>query len=74
GEWHTHPEINPQPSVIDKKLMYDCIHKNANALDDLFLVIVGMTGELFAYSGLSGHQFRIHPDSSSGNIRTPCGC
>ena len=27
-----------------------------------------------ANSGLSGHLFRIYPDSSSSNMRTPCGC
>lgn len=53
GEWHTHPEICTKPSFIDKRLMYDCLHKNDNTFDDLFLIIVGMTGQLYV-----GHQNR----------------
>lgn len=53
GEWHTHPEISPQPSFVDKKLIYDCLHKNDNTFDDLFLIIVGITGQLYV-----GHQNR----------------
>lgn len=47
GEWHTHPEIFPTPSATDKKLIYDCLHKNKNVFDGLFLIIVGTTGHLY---------------------------
>ncbi len=39
GEWHTHPEDVPKPSMID----YASWHKNLNSELPLILIIVGRT-------------------------------
>ncbi|EMN0828787.1 Mov34/MPN/PAD-1 family protein [Providencia rettgeri] len=37
GEWHTHPEDEPEPSMID----YNSWHKNLRSSEPLILVIIG---------------------------------
>lgn len=49
GEWHTHPELVPQPSVIDRvnwrrKLLVDCFSA------PIFFLIVG-TGDVGVWEG-----------------------
>lgn len=39
GEWHTHPEDVPKPSMTD----YNSWHKNLKSSDPLILVIAGRT-------------------------------
>lgn len=39
GEWHTHPEDVPQPSMTD----YNSWYKNLTAAEPLILIIVGRT-------------------------------
>lgn len=39
GEWHTHPENVPKPSMMD----YSSWHKNLKLSDPLILIIVGRT-------------------------------
>ena len=39
GEWHTHPEDVPKPSMTD----YSSWHKNLRSPDPLILIIVGRT-------------------------------
>ncbi|HBE8719201.1 TPA: Mov34/MPN/PAD-1 family protein [Clostridioides difficile] len=46
GEWHTHPEINPRPSYIDKILLNKCF-KNENIPNIIFMLILGNQGELY---------------------------
>lgn len=41
GDWHTHPEKNPSPSLQDINSMRDCVQKSKNELDSFILVIVG---------------------------------
>ncbi|MEW8051546.1 MAG: Mov34/MPN/PAD-1 family protein [Candidatus Thiodiazotropha sp.] len=40
GTWHTHPELVPTPSSIDKKDWVACIRRNPGR--QLFFVIVGL--------------------------------
>ncbi|WP_228127624.1 Mov34/MPN/PAD-1 family protein [Acinetobacter sp. NIPH 284] len=40
GEWHTHPEDEPKPSMTD----YSSWHKNLKSSDPLILIIAGRTG------------------------------
>ncbi|MTI47822.1 MAG: hypothetical protein FH761_08275 [Firmicutes bacterium] len=47
GEWHTHPEINPNPSFIDRRLLKQCIKKNKYPFHGLFMIIVGTNGHLY---------------------------
>lgn len=46
GEWHTHPEVNPKPSYIDKKLLNECF-KNKNIPKKIFMLILGDGGKLY---------------------------
>ncbi len=47
GEWHTHREYFPTPSFTDKRLLSKCIKKNYYTFGCLFLIIVGITGDLY---------------------------
>lgn len=47
GEWHTHPEITPKPSLTDKKLLSECIKNNECPFNLLFMIIVGSEGDLY---------------------------
>lgn len=47
GEWHTHPEIIPSPSFIDRRLLNQCLKKNEYSFDGLFMIIVGVNGYLY---------------------------
>ncbi len=47
GEWHTHPQINPIPSGIDYLLAWESVYKNVTEIDTIFMIIVGMTGNLY---------------------------
>lgn len=42
GEWHTHPSITPQPSLIDKNMMKKTFHETRMEIDFLYLVVVGL--------------------------------
>lgn len=53
GEWHTHPEYNPTPSFIDKRLLSQCLKKNEYPFNGLFMIIVGINGDLYV-----GYQMR----------------
>lgn len=44
GEWHTHPEKHPKPSVTDLKMIFDQYHKNDLNEPFLILIIQGMKG------------------------------
>jgi len=41
GEWHTHPEDIPTPSVDDNKLIKDMLKYSRMEIDFLFMVIIG---------------------------------
>lgn len=50
GDWHTHPENNPQPSQIDIASMAEGVQKSKHSLNAFVLVIVGryeFPGSLF---------------------------
>jgi len=40
GEWHTHNEKNPMPSMVDKRNWHNIIKRDKNS-DWLFFIIVG---------------------------------
>jgi integrative and conjugative element protein (TIGR02256 family) len=42
GDWHTHPDREPQPSVRDLESMAECFNKSAHELNGFVLVIVGL--------------------------------
>ncbi len=41
GDWHTHPERVPSPSVIDVQNMQDCFRRSVHGLNFFVLAIVG---------------------------------
>ena len=41
GDWHTHPQKKPKPSLMDIKSMKDCFNKSDHELPYFILVIVG---------------------------------
>jgi integrative and conjugative element protein (TIGR02256 family) len=41
GEWHTHPENDPSPSIQDSKMINDQFKKNVLNEDFIVLLIVG---------------------------------
>jgi integrative and conjugative element protein (TIGR02256 family) len=41
GEWHTHSELHPIPSKIDKDMIYNMLKRTKMEIDFLFTVIVG---------------------------------
>lgn len=42
GEWHTHCVVNPQPSVIDRKMIKKVFDETKIEIDFLYLIIVGL--------------------------------
>ena len=49
GEWHTHPEDYPTPSVTDLKMIKNQFKKNLINEDFLLMVIVGRKGFYVGY-------------------------
>lgn len=44
GEWHTHRETNPTPSLEDKKMILKVFKETLMEIDFLYLIIVGLNG------------------------------
>ena len=58
GEWHTHPQLTPIPSPVDKALLNKC-YKNKNITDIIFMIILWNQGELyFCYKNKSTGTMR----------------
>ena len=47
GEWHTHPEMNPTPSSVDKKLINTIIEDKSNVFSKVFLIILGIDKSIY---------------------------
>lgn len=41
GDWHTHPQLRPEPSVTDLQSVRDCLQRSRHDLKSLLLVVVG---------------------------------
>lgn len=41
GEWHTHPEVYPKPSDVDKRMIMKSFKETEMEIDFLYLIIVG---------------------------------
>lgn len=46
GEWHTHPNISPEPSNIDIDTMNQLYGKVKNQIPIIFLMIIGINNQL----------------------------
>ena len=47
GEWHTHDEVIPHPSSVDRNLMRDVIADGSCVFDHCFMLIFGSGGGVF---------------------------
>lgn len=47
GEWHSHKENNPKPSLTDKELIKNSLRTTKMEIDFLFLIIVGQNCNLW---------------------------
>jgi integrative and conjugative element protein (TIGR02256 family) len=61
GEWHTHPESNPTPSILDLKSMGDAFLKSHHQLNYFIMAIIGNKTEalklwISAHDGLSHYR------------------
>jgi integrative and conjugative element protein (TIGR02256 family) len=54
GEWHTHPEDYPTPSVLDKKSILEQIRGNILNSEIIFMLIVGRKGIYISYVEKNG--------------------
>ncbi len=41
GEWHTHPEKYPSPSLLDINSMKDCFKRSRHELNYFVMIIIG---------------------------------
>lgn len=48
GEWHTHPEAAPSPSMVDRRLIKNMLRDTKMSLNFLFMVIVGTESKYVA--------------------------
>jgi integrative and conjugative element protein (TIGR02256 family) len=64
GEWHTHPEVVPAPSIIDIKSMSDCFLKSKHQLGNFVMIVIG-SGNISSSLWISLHNGygckRIYP-------------
>jgi len=44
GEWHTHREVNPSPSMDDRQMIAKAFKETKMEIDFLYLIIVGVNG------------------------------
>ena len=59
GDWHTHPEQEPQPSPLDIRSICDCFARSRHELNGFVLIIVGIS------RGENGLYISIHDGKTS---------
>ncbi len=47
GEWHTHSEIDPKPSMQDRNMIKRCLENTKMEIEFLTLIIIGLSGTLW---------------------------
>ena len=80
GDWHTHPEPNPQPSRNDRESIRDSFIRSMHSLQGFLLIIVGTTGfPLGLYVALNDaeNELVLAPRVCAGrlknNVLSDCG-
>jgi len=69
GDWHTHPEATPTPSMADEAKLRDIFDKSNHELEFMLLIIVGQADfprGLFAAAVASGGTFPMATTGESG--------
>lgn len=59
GEWHTHGCVNPVPSLTDKKLLCKLVKDKSNVWDEIFMIIMGNTGNFYIGVGTNDSKGKI---------------
>lgn len=60
GEWHTHPENHPTPSVIDINSIIEIYNKSEIVIAGVVLVIVGLKSNYYGfYDGCSMRKVSV---------------
>lgn len=54
GEWHTHPCLNPYPSLVDRKLLQTIFGDKSNVWNEIFMIIIGQDNTF--YIGVSDRK------------------
>ncbi len=60
GEWHTHPEDFPAPSIVDFRSMKEIIKTGNLPANTLLLIIVGLKGVYYACY-INGRFHEVNP-------------
>ena len=47
GEWHTHTELYPNPSFVDKQLVKQMLKNKNKEIDNVFMIILGNNENLY---------------------------
>lgn len=59
GDWHTHPDTFPVPSITDIQSIRECVVKSRHELNGFIMVIVG-TGPVPQSLHISVHDGKVH--------------
>ncbi|MBD2869292.1 Mov34/MPN/PAD-1 family protein [Paenibacillus arenilitoris] len=59
GEWHTHPELIPKPSLTDRRLLANMMRDTKMDIDFLLMVIVGINNFFVASLDRDGNFIQI---------------
>ena len=72
GDWHTHPEKIPSPSITDIRSIDDCVSKSEHSLNGFILIVVGSAKPPggFHISLHDGVQ-TLEVKAATGNVETP---
>ena len=71
GDWHTHPELRPEPSQTDLHSIAECVRRSVHDLNGFALVIVGLAPwpEGLHVSLHDGATMAVLEASSPGKMR-----
>lgn len=61
GDWHTHPQAEPVPSLPDFESIAECVRKSTHNLNGFVLMVVGQAAapiglNVSIHDGIIGHQ------------------
>jgi len=67
GDWHSHPENVPSPSITDANSIADCVRRSRHKLNGFILVIVGRRPAPAGLSLSIADERQIHPLTPAGS-------
>jgi integrative and conjugative element protein (TIGR02256 family) len=63
GEWHTHFENSPKPSLTDRNMIFDSLSKTKMEIEFLFLIIVGLNRSIWVGKQTKERLIELKADS-----------